>query len=75
MQVLYQLSYGPVWIDGASNVGGSLVPGRWTRWALPFDAESLHRRGPELVAVHTWRHTATSLPCTDTCSASTTIGS
>jgi hypothetical protein len=46
---------------------------------LVWRGMSLQRRGdaPDrcLVVVHSWRHRATSLPCTATCSAGSTIGS
>ncbi len=54
MQVLYQLSYGPI------------------------DACVAPQRGPDGVIkayTATGRHTATSRPCTLTCSAGSTIGS
>ena len=67
MQVLYQLSYGPV--------GDAW---RQERWSF-----CLARRGPCLASIelttwrarYTWRQTATSLPCTATCSAGSTRGS
>ena len=67
MQVLYQLSYGPV--------GDAW---RQERWSF-----CLARMGPCLAfselttrrARYTWRQTATSLPCTATCSAGSTRGS
>ncbi|MEN9496445.1 MAG: hypothetical protein RLZZ137_1485, partial [Cyanobacteriota bacterium] len=43
MQVLYQLSYGPVWIECLPDLGSGSALG-----PLRFDAESLHRSGPGL---------------------------
>ena len=56
MQVLYQLSYGPIINDSAPC-------------KRCVDAISLH-----LHAGQTWRQTATSRPCTSTCSAGSSIG-
>ena len=79
MQVLYQLSYGPVGIEW--------LAWRWSpglaRRPCRFDAESLHRSGSAhrrgvtwavIPGCHTWRQTATSFPWMLTCSASSTIG-
>ncbi len=57
MQVLYQLSYGPM------NAGDAVE-------LVPSSYPSLHRSSG-----HTCRHTATSRPCTSTCSAGSSIGS
>jgi hypothetical protein len=81
MQVLYQLSYGPV--------GSVWQPLRW--WGDP--RETLAAAGPKallnalraytatrrllasaLRPCHTWRQTATSRPCTSTSSAGSRIG-
>ena len=69
MQVLYQLSYGPV---GCERLAGSWSSGL-ARRPRHFDRKSLHRRGLRLCA-HTWRHTASNLPWIATWSASSTIG-
>ena len=65
MQVLYQLSYGPFgYAKGGWNAGRSALAD-----GLAWRGEILHGGG-----AHTWRHTATSLPCTVTCSAGSSIG-
>lgn len=63
MQVLYQLSYGPM-------CAGSEPAVRPVGWR----EHSLHRSRPRSGDGHTWRHTATRRPCTLTCSAGSTIG-
>lgn len=65
MQVLYQLSYGPV---GCERLAGSWSSGLAWR-PRRFDRKSLHRSG-----AHTWRHTASNFPWMATWSASSTIG-
>jgi hypothetical protein len=57
MQVLYQLSYGPVVVALDERNAGSSAPA----YGLPQCSLSLHRHG-----AHTWRQTATSFPCTTT---------
>ena len=76
MQVLYQLSYGPVGIEGLDL---ALVAGRGS-WAVPFRCRKLTPQGvrppaPPDTGCHTWRQTATSFPWMLTWSASRTIGS
>ena len=65
MQVLYQLSYGPLDTHGRWNAGRS---------ALARRPRLASRELTTQWARYTWRQTATSLPCTLTCSAGSTRG-
>ena len=69
MQVLYQLSYGPVGCADAGTLVGPVRP-----WGRVVRLLSLHRGPPVTRTSHTCRQTATSRPCTLTCSAGSTIG-
>ena len=62
MQVLYQLSYGPMVVSSALGLGLRLEEAYTGKGTKPRNAQ-------------TWRQTATNLPCTCTCSAGNTIGS
>ena len=67
MQVLYQLSYGPIDAVDSPDSGGPV--------GFETPASALRKLTPQRVETpHTWRQTATSLPWTVTCSASTRIG-
>lgn len=65
MQVLYQLSYGPKWYAW-----------RRERWSFCLGPEALPGvpRAYNAACPDTWRHTATSRPCTFTWSAGRVIG-
>ena len=67
MQVLYQLSYGPISALGRPDPGDPVGLKNPDLIAL----KAYTAAGPDL---QSWRHTATSLPWTVTCSASTRIG-
>ena len=69
MQVLYQLSYGPVGCADAGTLVGPVRP-----WGRVVRFLSLHRGPPVTRTSHTCRQTATSRPCMLTCSAGNTIG-
>ena len=62
MQVLYQLSYGPVRIDGWPGAGRLDWPaGRAVRWRK-LTPQGVRPSGTPDTGCHTWRQTATSLP-------------
>ena len=74
MQVLYQLSYGPVGIDGWPGAGRRDWPGGLAVRCRKLTPQGVRLLGPPDTGCHTWRHTATSLPWMSTWSASSTIG-
>ena len=62
MQVLYQLSYGPVWIDGWPGAGCRDWPlGRAAR-CRKLTPQAVRPPGLPDIGCHTCRQTATSLP-------------
>ena len=84
MQVLYQLSYGPVgcvwhpecWWGCPRETRHSGWPEglAWRLLSLQRDLSRPHRPRRELGFCHTWRQTASNRPCTTTSSAGSTIG-
>ena len=62
MQVLYQLSYGPVWIDGWPGAGRLDWPLGLAVRCRKLTPQRVRPLGELDTGCHTWRQTATSLP-------------